>query len=137
METLTVLVWGPLSFLTASSIVSHDALRYPLQLIVSVGHLYGCAIYYGTSFTEYYLIGVRHWRPETQYFLGYFISMNAPWIVVPACKCSTKSVDSTVSSLNADLIYDALQHTRMAFAALSNVDEHKKIAEEGKNASSG
>jgi len=86
METLTVLVWGPLSFLTASSILSRDSLRYPLQIIVSVGHLYGCAIYYATSFADFRLTGVSHWRPESEYFWGYFVGMNAPWLVVPACK---------------------------------------------------
>lgn len=86
LETITVLVWGPLSFLTTSSIVSQDALRYPLQIIVSVGHIYGCAIYYTTSFIEYYLTGVTHWRPEAQYFWAYFLTANLPWIVVPACK---------------------------------------------------
>lgn len=137
MEALTVLVWGPLSLLTASSIISRDALRFPLQIIVSVGHLYGCAIYYATSFTEYYLTGASHWRPEAQYFWGYFICMNAPWIVVPACRCLISSVACLDGLPKVDLIYDGIKQTSKAFAALNNVEEHKKIAQEGKNASSG
>lgn len=63
--------------------------------------------------------------------------MNAPWIVVPACRYSISLIAHSIGLLNIDLIYDAIKQTTKAFAALNNVEEHKKIAEEGKNASSG
>lgn len=63
--------------------------------------------------------------------------MNAPWIVVPACRCLISSVACLDGLPKVDLIYDGIKQTSKAFAALNNVEEHKKIAQEGKNASSG
>lgn len=56
---------------------------------------------------------------------------------MPACRYSISLIAHSIGLLNIDLIYDAIKQTTKAFAALNNVEEHKKIAEEGKNASSG
>ncbi|KAF4783243.1 emopamil binding protein [Colletotrichum scovillei] len=55
-----------------------------LQIIMSVGHLYGVVLYYSTSLIELYSNGVSHSRPEFLYFWVYYIGFNAPWVVVPA-----------------------------------------------------
>lgn len=77
-------VWGPLSFATAISIARTGCLRHVLQIIVSVAHLYGVALYYATCFVDERFNGVVYSRPEFQYFGLYFIGFNAPWVVVPA-----------------------------------------------------
>ena len=64
-------------------ITSSHPLRYPLQAIVSVGHMYSDTLYYVTSLVDLYLKGKPHCRPEAQYFWFYFIFMNLFWIVVP------------------------------------------------------
>jgi hypothetical protein len=56
--------------------------------VVCVGHLYGVALYYGTcGFTEH-MHGVSYSRPEGLYYWGYYVGMNAPWVVVPGCEFS-------------------------------------------------
>ncbi|KAF3770513.1 Emopamil-binding protein [Cryphonectria parasitica EP155] len=84
VEAITIAVWGPLSFATAVSITRTGSLRYPLQIIVSVAHLYGVALYYSTCYVEEKTNGVMYSRPEFQYFWVYFVGFNAPWVLVPA-----------------------------------------------------
>lgn len=85
MEAITVLFWGPMCLATAYAIVEQKCLRYALQMCVSLAHMYGDVIYYGTSLLDLWMNGVSHSRPESLYFWGYFVGMNAPWIIVPAC----------------------------------------------------
>lgn len=66
------------------AITKRSTLRYPLTIIMCVGHLYGVVLYYSTSLTEYFLHGVSHSRPEFLYFWVYYIGFNGPWVVVPA-----------------------------------------------------
>lgn len=83
LETITVFVWGPLSLLTSWFIVSDSPYRLPFQALVSTGHLFSDTLYYVTSILDMEK-GVLHSRPEALYFWGYFVVMNAFWIVVPA-----------------------------------------------------
>ena len=76
-------VWGPLSLLTALLITLSHPLRHTLQIIVSVGHIYGATLYYATSITAAYLYDMHFSRPEAYYFWGYYVGSNFPWIVVP------------------------------------------------------
>lgn len=85
-------VWGPLSFATAVSIARRGTLRHPLQIIVSVAHLYGVALYFSTSFIEERFRGVAYSRPEAQYFWVYYVGFNAPWVIIPAGECLTFSL---------------------------------------------
>jgi cholestenol delta-isomerase len=48
-----------------------------------VGHLYGVALYYGTCGFAEHMRGLSYSRPETLYYWGYYVGMNAPWVVVP------------------------------------------------------
>ncbi|KXH69063.1 emopamil binding protein [Colletotrichum salicis] len=84
VESFTVLVWGPLCWAIVITTAKRSQLRYPFQIIMSVGHMYGVVLYYSTSLIEFYSNGVSHSRPEFLYFWVYYIGFNAPWVVVPA-----------------------------------------------------
>ncbi|ETS80467.1 hypothetical protein PFICI_07996 [Pestalotiopsis fici W106-1] len=84
VESITVFLWGPLSFLCAVSIVAASPLRHPLQIIMCMAHLYGVALYYSTSLVETHFTGRSHSRPEFLYFWVYYVGFNFPWVVVPA-----------------------------------------------------
>ncbi|KAK4196621.1 putative 3-beta-hydroxysteroid-Delta(8),Delta(7)-isomerase, partial [Triangularia verruculosa] len=84
IETLTVLIWGPLSLLTIYFIATHQtALRHITQIVVCIAHLYGVALYYGTCHYIERYHGLQYSRPEWVYYWGYYAGMNAPWAVVP------------------------------------------------------
>ncbi|EAW07319.1 EXPERA domain-containing protein [Aspergillus clavatus NRRL 1] len=84
METMTVLLWGPLCFLVAYTIFKQHSLRHPMQLIVCMSHLYGDTLYYATSLFDHYAHGRSYCRPEAYYFWVYYFLMNFIWIVVPS-----------------------------------------------------
>ncbi|KAF2641934.1 EBDP4, emopamil-binding protein [Massarina eburnea CBS 473.64] len=105
METITAVAWGPLSFVTAGLIATDHPLRYPLQIIVSLGQFYGDILYYATSMFDHYLLGKAYCRPEAAYFWGYFVLMNAFWIVIPLL-----------------LIFSAVGASWRAFEALSKAE---------------
>ncbi|KAB8230089.1 EXPERA domain-containing protein [Aspergillus alliaceus] len=83
METITVLVWGPLCLLVAYSIFTRSSLRHPLQMTVCLSHLYGDSLYYATSLYDHYAHDRPYCRPERFYFWVYYFFMNFIWIVVP------------------------------------------------------
>ena len=86
LESITVVVWGPGCFLVAYLIASQHPLRFPLQALVSLGHVYSDTLYYASSAFDHHYKKVTYSRPEPYYFWMYFVLMNAVWIVVPACK---------------------------------------------------
>ena len=57
--------------------------RHPLQIIVSMGQLYGDVLYFATCFFDHKVYGAVYSRPETLYFWVYFVTLNAFWIVIP------------------------------------------------------
>ncbi|NXY40068.1 EBP isomerase, partial [Pomatorhinus ruficollis] len=79
METVTAWAWGPLSFLTFLAFLRHHPARYVLQLIVSLGQLYGDILYFGTEA----LAGWTHSDPRPLYFWVYFVGLNGVWVLVP------------------------------------------------------
>ncbi|ROW11849.1 hypothetical protein VPNG_04949 [Cytospora leucostoma] len=83
METVTAVFWGPLSFACAWCIVADHPLRHPLQSIVSLGQLYGDVLYYATCTFQHALTGTEYSRPEPAYFFGYYVLLNAFWIIIP------------------------------------------------------
>ncbi|PYH45811.1 EXPERA domain-containing protein [Aspergillus saccharolyticus JOP 1030-1] len=103
METITVLVWGPLCFLVAYLIARHHSLRHPFQIIVCMSHLYGDVLYYATSLFDHYVHGIAYCRPEAFYFWIYYFLMNFVWIVVPfyyLCQ-SMRSISAAFTALEA------------------------------------
>jgi cholestenol delta-isomerase len=83
MESMTAFLWGPLSFVIGWCIIKDHPLRHPLQLIVSVGQLYGVILYYVTVFFDEAVFGAVFGRPEPYYFWVYFIGTNAFWFFIP------------------------------------------------------
>ncbi|XP_032626058.1 3-beta-hydroxysteroid-Delta(8),Delta(7)-isomerase [Chelonoidis abingdonii] len=81
METITAWAWGPLSLWTVLAFLQRQPHRYVLQLVVSLGQLYGDVLYFYTEYRE----GFAHsemWHPL--YFWFYFVFMNALWIIIPS-----------------------------------------------------
>ncbi|KAH8673963.1 Emopamil binding protein-domain-containing protein [Xylariales sp. PMI_506] len=103
VESITVLLWGPISFITAILIVRDSPLRHPAQIIMCMAHLYGVALYYSTSLVETYFTGRSHSRPEFVYFWVYYVGFNLPWVVVPLILLvdSLKSITRSLRSLDA------------------------------------
>ncbi|RMZ78418.1 hypothetical protein DV738_g3931, partial [Chaetothyriales sp. CBS 135597] len=101
IETITALVWGPLSFSTAAAIVTSHSMRHPLQMIVSVAHIYGCVLYFATATADLLLKDTSHTRPEFLYMWIYYFGMNAVFILIPSI-----------------LVVQSLRETQSAFAAL-------------------
>jgi cholestenol Delta-isomerase len=79
-------VWGPLSFLEAYFIVAEHPLRHPLQIVVSLAHLYGVVLYYTTSAFDLVYRNLAYSRPEAYYLWGYYVFANAFWLFIPACE---------------------------------------------------
>ncbi|KAI9372406.1 Emopamil-binding protein [Aspergillus egyptiacus] len=106
METITVLVWGPLCFSVAYSILNCHSLRHPLQIIVCMAHLYGAMLYYVTSLYDEYIHGRPYCRPEAVYFWVYYFLMNFIWIIVPAYYLfqSMKTISYAMRRLESDSV---------------------------------
>ncbi|EFY95972.1 3-beta-hydroxysteroid-Delta(8),Delta(7)-isomerase [Metarhizium anisopliae] len=83
METVTAFFWGPLSFFIAYATITNHPWRHPLQLLVSMGQLYGDVLYYVICWYNEYVNGVAYSRPERYYYWAYFVLCNAFWIVIP------------------------------------------------------
>ncbi|VUC35497.1 unnamed protein product [Clonostachys rosea] len=109
MESVTAFLWGPISFFIAYAIVTGHPLRHSLQIIVSVGQIYGDILYYATcTFTM--LMDQKHYcRPENYYFWAYYFLCNAFWIVIPGA-----------------LVWQSIGATKQAFAQLQSIEKAKK-----------
>lgn len=83
MEAITAFAWGFLAFYIAYCIAVEHPMRYALQLIISVGQVYGDVLYYATS-----LLDVSYCRPEGYYFWFYYFFFNFIWMVVGCCELS-------------------------------------------------
>ncbi|KAM9326490.1 3-beta-hydroxysteroid-Delta(8),Delta(7)-isomerase [Gastrophryne carolinensis] len=81
METVTAVAWGPLSLLTVFAFLRNKPYRFVLQLIVSLGQLYGDVLYFYTEYRDGF-IHSEMWHPI--YFWFYFVFMNALWIIIPS-----------------------------------------------------
>jgi len=79
MEALTAFLVGPLCLTAVYAILQSKPMRYPIIVILSVCQIYGDVLYYGTCYLEDFI----HSRPEPLYFWGYFVTLNALWIVIP------------------------------------------------------
>ena len=69
-----------MSFFTAWAMYNNKPARHITQLIVSLGQLYGCVLYYLTTMVE----GSPHCDPHPYYYYFYFGFMNIFWMVVPS-----------------------------------------------------
>ncbi|XP_062890808.1 3-beta-hydroxysteroid-Delta(8),Delta(7)-isomerase [Mobula hypostoma] len=97
METITAWAWGPLSIWTVFAFLQNKPYRLVLQLIISLGQLYGDVLYLFTEYRD----GFRHSEPgHPLYFWFYFVFLNSLWILIPVA-----------------LILDACRHLSAAQAA--------------------
>lgn len=78
LEGFTVAIEGPACLLAVYAIASSKSYRYILQFAVCLGQLYGCVIYFVTS----YLDG-DNFSTSPFYYYAYFIGANSPWVVIP------------------------------------------------------
>ncbi|CAI2181990.1 11419_t:CDS:2 [Funneliformis geosporum] len=79
MEGITAVCIGPTAYLSAIGILQNWPSRHVLQLITSLGQLYGLVLYYATTLLE----GFPHSRPEPLYFWVYFFGINFIWVLIP------------------------------------------------------
>lgn len=131
METITAVCWGPLSFAIAYMITTEHPLRHPLQIIVSLGQIYGDVLYYGTSMFDHYMAGISYSRPERYYFWGYYFLMNFFWIVIPAGMCLFPTNDVEVKCElmgHAVLVKVSIKACVRAANALKQLEKGKKTA---------
>ncbi|KAI1117102.1 emopamil binding protein [Nemania sp. NC0429] len=110
MEAVTAAFWGPLSLACAWCVLADHPLRHPLQTVVSLGQLYGDVLYYATCTFS----GVEYSRPEPAYFWGYYVLLNAFWIVIPVWNLARST-----------------RATARAFAALEEEEKKKKTSPGG------
>ncbi|KAF9339762.1 hypothetical protein BGZ89_002157 [Linnemannia elongata] len=80
MERITAFAWGPLAFFTAYAMYHNRPSRHIAQLIISLGQLYGCVLYYATTMVE----GSPHCDPHPYYYYFYFGFFNIFWMIVPS-----------------------------------------------------
>ncbi|CAI5468104.1 unnamed protein product [Closterium sp. Yama58-4] len=79
LEAVTAFIEGPACILILYAMATRKPFSNLLQFTVSLGQLYGAAVYFATSYLE----GFPHSDPHPIYFWGYFVGMNAIWILVP------------------------------------------------------
>ncbi|XP_028850418.1 3-beta-hydroxysteroid-Delta(8),Delta(7)-isomerase isoform X2 [Denticeps clupeoides] len=80
METVTACLWGPFSVWVVVAFLLNRPYRFVLQLIISLGQLYGAVLYFYTEHRDGY-IHSEFGHPV--YFWFYFVFMNVLWIVIP------------------------------------------------------
>ncbi|XP_062871903.1 3-beta-hydroxysteroid-Delta(8),Delta(7)-isomerase [Trichomycterus rosablanca] len=80
METVTACLWGPFSLWIVVAFLYNRPYRFVLQLIVSLGQLYGAVLYFYTEHRDGYMHS-EYGHPI--YFWFYFVFMNVLWIVIP------------------------------------------------------
>ncbi|KAM9344424.1 3-beta-hydroxysteroid-Delta(8),Delta(7)-isomerase [Pholidichthys leucotaenia] len=80
METVTTCLWGPFSFWAVYLFLTNKPYRFVVQLIISVGQMYGAVLYFFTEHRDGY---IHSELGHPIYFWFYFVFMNTMWIVIP------------------------------------------------------
>ncbi|XP_047447294.1 3-beta-hydroxysteroid-Delta(8),Delta(7)-isomerase [Mugil cephalus] len=80
METVTAMLWGPFSFWVVYAFLTNKPYRFVLQLIISIGQLYGAVLYFFLEHRDDY---AHSEFGHPIYFWFYFVFMNFLWIVIP------------------------------------------------------
>ncbi|CAI7920382.1 unnamed protein product [Closterium sp. NIES-54] len=97
LEAVTAFIEGPACILILYAMAARKPFSNLLQFTVSLGQLYGAAVYFATSYLE----GFPHSDPHPIYFWGYFVGMNAIWILVPFLilwRCWTRIISAEAST---------------------------------------
>ncbi|XP_059909147.1 3-beta-hydroxysteroid-Delta(8),Delta(7)-isomerase [Gadus macrocephalus] len=80
METITAWLWGPFSFWAVYAFLTNKPYRFVLQLIISLGQLYGAVLYFYTEHRDGY---AHSEMGHPIYFWFYFVFLNALWVIIP------------------------------------------------------
>ncbi|PIA35043.1 hypothetical protein AQUCO_03600002v1 [Aquilegia coerulea] len=78
VEGITAVLEGPASLLTVYAIAKKTSYRYILQIAISLGHLYGTAVYFITSYLE-----GDNFAASTYYYYAYYVFANSFWVWIP------------------------------------------------------
>ncbi|KAB2570986.1 3-beta-hydroxysteroid-Delta(8),Delta(7)-isomerase [Lasiodiplodia theobromae] len=84
MEAVTAICWGPLCMVLAYMMITNSPLRHPLQIVISLGQIYGDVLYFATNFFDETILGVTYCRPGAYYYWFYYFFFNAIWIFIPS-----------------------------------------------------
>ncbi|ESW24785.1 hypothetical protein PHAVU_004G160000 [Phaseolus vulgaris] len=79
VEGITAVLEGPASLLAVYAIATGKSYSHILQFSISLGQLYGTAVYFITAILE-----GDNFSSNTFYYYSYFIGANASWIVIPS-----------------------------------------------------
>ncbi|XP_004512941.1 probable 3-beta-hydroxysteroid-Delta(8),Delta(7)-isomerase [Cicer arietinum] len=79
VEGLTAVLEGPASLLAVYAIATGKSYSYILQFAISLGQLYGTAVYYITAILE-----GDNFSTNSFYYYSYYIGANFSWIVIPS-----------------------------------------------------
>ncbi|XP_061342118.1 probable 3-beta-hydroxysteroid-Delta(8),Delta(7)-isomerase isoform X2 [Gastrolobium bilobum] len=79
VEGLTAVLEGPASLLAVYAIATGKPYSYILQFAISLGQLYGTAVYYITA-----ILQGDNFSTNTFYYYAYYIGANFSWIVIPS-----------------------------------------------------
>lgn len=79
VEGITSVLEGPASLLAVYAIATRKSYRHPLQLAICLGQLYGCIIYFVTTWLD-----GKDYAAGPFYFWFYYIFMNNIWVVIPS-----------------------------------------------------
>ncbi|KAI5413868.1 hypothetical protein KIW84_058126 [Lathyrus oleraceus] len=79
VEGLTAVLEGPASLLAVYAITTGKSYSYILQFAISLGQLYGTAVYYITTILE-----GDNFSTNSFYYYAYYIGANFSWIIIPS-----------------------------------------------------
>ncbi|KAL5732341.1 hypothetical protein ACOSP7_031683 [Xanthoceras sorbifolium] len=78
VEGITAVFEGPLSLLATFAIAKGKSYSYILQFAISLGQLYGTAVYFITAYME----GDK-FAASAYYYYAYYVIANSFWVVIP------------------------------------------------------
>ncbi|KAK9103997.1 hypothetical protein Scep_020841 [Stephania cephalantha] len=79
VEGITAVLEGPASLLLVYAIAKRAAYREVLQLAISLGQLYGTAVYFITAILE-----GDNFASSTYHYFAYYVFANSFWILIPS-----------------------------------------------------
>ncbi|KAJ1920756.1 ATP-binding protein [Mycoemilia scoparia] len=79
MEGITAIFDGSMAVVAAYGIINDSPFRHVAQILCSLAQLYGNVLYLSTAYMDNFVAA----NPHPFYFYGYFVFMNAIWIVIP------------------------------------------------------
>lgn len=130
VEGITVFAWGPLCYIIAICIAWGSSLRYPLQIVVSLAHLYGVALYFSTNYYEEMYRGLSYSRPEPLYYWVYYIGFNAPWVVVPTstfCSSLLNMRKLLMQGGEEVILISSIWHVRRVFRSYEKMNAQLRL----------